>query len=113
MATGTITQAQIQPFTPWWLLTSVDLHHVTGLSLLLLAALVRFRPGWLFLGGVVLVGLPGPLLRRLCAGAAAATRAAARGPRRPRVVADPPVVHRRHVRHRPRLAGAVRPRDPP
>jgi hypothetical protein len=64
-ATGTIAQEEILPFTPWWLLTSVDLHHVTGLSLLLLAGLVRFRPGWLFLAGVVVVGLAGPLVRGL------------------------------------------------
>ncbi|HYL40402.1 MAG TPA: heparan-alpha-glucosaminide N-acetyltransferase domain-containing protein, partial [Candidatus Binatus sp.] len=36
MAAGLVTQQQIWPFTPWWLLTSVDLHHVTGLSLILL-----------------------------------------------------------------------------
>ncbi|MBI3752372.1 MAG: DUF1624 domain-containing protein [Chloroflexi bacterium] len=61
MATGVVTQEQIQPFTPWWLLTSVDLHHVTGLSLVVLAALrVWRRPGWswLLLAGAIAAAEP-------------------------------------------------------
>lgn len=61
MVTGFVTQEQIQPFTPWWLLTSVDLHHVTGLSLVVLAALrVWRRPGWswLLLAGAIAAAEP-------------------------------------------------------
>jgi uncharacterized membrane protein len=61
MATGVVTQAQILPFTPWWLLTSVDLHHVTGLSLIVLALLAtRLRPGagWLVVALAIVVGQP-------------------------------------------------------
>lgn len=68
MATGFITQQQIEPFTPWWLLTSVDLHHVTGMSLLLLAVLVRFRPDWRYVAVAVAIGLSGPFLRGLSFG---------------------------------------------
>jgi hypothetical protein len=58
-ATGVITAAQVAPYTQWWLATTVDLHHVIGLSLLVIALLrVRSQPGWTWLalaGGLVLV----------------------------------------------------------
>ena len=66
MATGVVTQEQIQPFTPWWLLTSVDLHHVTGLSLVALAALrVRLRPGWSWIALGAAIAAAEPLLHGL------------------------------------------------
>jgi uncharacterized membrane protein len=68
MAAGLVTQQQIWPFTPWWLLTSVDLHHVTGLSLILLGLLVRARPGWPWLLGAGVLAAAGPLLRGLSFG---------------------------------------------
>jgi uncharacterized membrane protein len=64
MAAGAITQEQIEPFTPWWLLTSVDIHHMAGLSLIALAALrLRWRPGWPWLAAAGGVALAGPWLR--------------------------------------------------
>jgi uncharacterized membrane protein len=66
LATGVVTEQQIEPFTPWWLLTSVDLHHVTGLSLVVVAGLLAIsRPNrwWLALGaGAVAIA---PLARQL------------------------------------------------
>ena len=63
MATGVVTQAQIEPFTPWWLLTSVDLHHVTGLSLVVLAALRSWRrPGWSWVVLAVAIAAAEPLV---------------------------------------------------
>jgi len=59
--TGFITAEQIAPFTPWWLLTTVDIHHMAGLSLIAIAALrVRSRPGWawLALGGIIVLAAP-------------------------------------------------------
>src|SRR5438105_8998435 len=35
LASGVITPAQIAPFTPWWLLTTVDLHAMIGFSLVI------------------------------------------------------------------------------
>ncbi len=58
-ATGVITAAQVAPYTQWWLATTVDLHHVIGLSLVVIALLrTRSRPGWTWLvlaGALVLV----------------------------------------------------------
>jgi uncharacterized membrane protein len=58
-ATGVITADQVAPYTQWWLATTVDLHHVVGLSLVVIAILrSRWQPGWLWLGiagGLVLV----------------------------------------------------------
>ena len=66
MATGVVTQEQIQPFTPWWLLTSVDLHHVTGLSLVVLAALRSWRrPGWPWVVLAVAIAAAEPLVHGL------------------------------------------------
>jgi uncharacterized membrane protein len=60
-ATGVITAAQVAPYTPWWLATTVDLHHVVGLSLVVIAILrTRVQPGWswLLLGGVLVLVAP-------------------------------------------------------
>jgi uncharacterized membrane protein len=58
---GVVTQEQIQPFTPWWLATMVDLHHVVGLSLIAIALLrTRLEPSmaWLALAGVLVLVAP-------------------------------------------------------
>src|SRR5206468_4590980 len=63
LASGVITPEQIAPFTPWWLLTTVDLHAMIGFSLVVIAGLhARVRPGpwWLVLAAVVAVA-GGPL----------------------------------------------------
>jgi uncharacterized membrane protein len=63
---GIVTWQQIDPFTPWWLATMVDLHHVVGLSLIAIAVLrTRAEPSaaWLALGGVLV--LVAPWLRSL------------------------------------------------
>lgn len=66
---GVVTEEQIAPFTLPWLATTVDVHHMAGLSLVALAALrmaVRPSPVWIALAaGVVLAG---PLLRGLHVG---------------------------------------------
>jgi uncharacterized membrane protein len=47
LSTGVITLDEIKPFTPWWLLTTVDLHAMIGFSLVAIAVLhSRLRPGW-------------------------------------------------------------------
>ena len=69
LASGVITPEQIAPFTPWWLLTTVDLHHMTGLTLIAVAALRRRGPpdvSWLALAGVLV--LVAPWLREFSAG---------------------------------------------
>ncbi len=59
MASGVITADQVAPYTPWWLGTTIDLHHVVGLSLIVIAVLRAWvQPGWLWLalaGALVLV----------------------------------------------------------
>jgi uncharacterized membrane protein len=66
---GLVTWQQIAPFTPWSLLTSVDLHHVAGLSLIAAAAIrVRWRPGWPWLAVAAGVVLLQPWLRGLSFG---------------------------------------------
>jgi uncharacterized membrane protein len=66
LQSGLVTADQIAPFTLPWLATTVDVHHMAGLSLIAIAALrVRARPGWAWLaiaGGIVLAG---PFLRGL------------------------------------------------
>jgi len=57
------------PFTPWWLLTSVDLHHVTGLTLIAIAALrAVWRVDWRWLALAAAVALGEPLLHGLNVG---------------------------------------------
>jgi uncharacterized membrane protein len=69
LSTGVVTADQIAPFTPAWLLTTVDIHHMAGLSLIAIAALrVRTKPGWIWIGlGGALV-LAAPWLRSLTFG---------------------------------------------
>ena len=58
---GVVTPEQIAPYTPWWLATTVDLHHVVGLSLVTIALLrTRNQPNawWLVLGGVLVLAAP-------------------------------------------------------
>jgi uncharacterized membrane protein len=66
LATGVITPEQIAPFTLPWLLTTVDVHHMAGLSLIAIAALRAWtRPGWIWLALAAAVVLTGPFLRGL------------------------------------------------
>ena len=68
-ATGVITEGQVAPYTPWWLGTTVDLHHVVGLSLIVIAVLrTRAQPGWLWLGLAGVLVLVAPWLRTLTFG---------------------------------------------
>jgi uncharacterized membrane protein len=66
LTTGVVTAEQIAPFTLPWLATTVDVHHMAGLSLIAIAALrIAARPGWAWLAlgaGIVLVG---PFVRGL------------------------------------------------
>ena len=60
-AFGVVTPEQIAPYTPWWLATTVDLHHVVGLSLVAIALLrTRVQPGawWLVLAGALVLLSP-------------------------------------------------------
>jgi hypothetical protein len=60
-AFGVVTPEQIWPYTPWWLGTTVDLHHVVGLSLVAIALLrSRLQPSaiWLALAGVLVFLAP-------------------------------------------------------
>jgi len=66
LSTGVVTADQIAPFTLPWLATTVDVHHMAGLSLIAIAALrLAVRPGWLWLliGGAIV--LTGPIVRGL------------------------------------------------
>jgi uncharacterized membrane protein len=66
LTTGVITADEIAPFTLPWLLTTVDVHHMAGLSLIALAALrLAGRPGWLWLAVAAGVVIAGPFLRGL------------------------------------------------
>jgi uncharacterized membrane protein len=64
---GVVTQEQIAPFTLPWLATTVDVHHMAGLSLIGIAALRvgSARPGWLWLGLAGVIVAAGPMLRGL------------------------------------------------
>jgi uncharacterized membrane protein len=64
---GVVTPEQIAPFTLPWLATTVDVHHMAGLSLIGIAALrlKTGRPGWLWLGLAAAIVGAGPLLRGL------------------------------------------------
>jgi len=63
---GIVTPEQIAPFTLPWLATTVDVHHMAGLSLIAIAGLrLALRPSWAWLGIAAAVVLAGPLLRGL------------------------------------------------
>ena len=63
---GVVTADQIAPFTLPWLATTVDVHHMAGLSLIAIAALrMRARPGWAWLAIAAGIVLAGPVLRGL------------------------------------------------
>jgi len=66
LSTGVVTADQIAPFTLPWLATTVDVHHMAGLSLIAIAALrVASRPGWLWLLIGAAIVLTGPIVRGL------------------------------------------------
>jgi len=66
MSAGVVTPEQIAPFTLPWLLTTVDVHHVAGLSLVFLALLgLLARPGWAWVAAGAAVVLAGPFIRGL------------------------------------------------
>jgi uncharacterized membrane protein len=66
LSTGVITAEQIAPFTLPWLLTTVDVHQMAGLSLIALAALrLAGRPGLPWLAVAAGIVLAGPFLRGL------------------------------------------------
>jgi uncharacterized membrane protein len=66
LSAGLVTADQIAPFTLPWLATTVDVHHMAGLSLIAIAALrMAARPSWLWLGLAAVVVLTGPLIRGL------------------------------------------------
>jgi uncharacterized membrane protein len=67
LQTGLVTAEQIAPFTLPWLATTVDVHHMAGLSLIAIAALrsVTRRPGWVWVALAVAVVLAGPFVRGL------------------------------------------------
>jgi uncharacterized membrane protein len=63
---GVVTEEQIAPFTLPWLATTVDVHHMAGLSLLAIAALrMAARPNWVWIALAAAVVLAGPFLRGL------------------------------------------------
>jgi uncharacterized membrane protein len=69
LSTGVVTAEQIAPFTLPWLLTTVDVHHMAGLSLIAIAALrVVARPGWVWLAAAATVVLAAPFARGLTFG---------------------------------------------
>jgi uncharacterized membrane protein len=66
LTAGIVTPEQIAPFTLPWLATTVDVHHMAGLSLIALAALrSATRPGWPWVVLAAGVVLAGPFLRGL------------------------------------------------
>jgi uncharacterized membrane protein len=66
LSTGVVTADQIAPFTLPWLATTVDVHHMAGLSLIAIAALrLAARPGWIWLAIAAVVVLTGPFVRGL------------------------------------------------
>ena len=68
-ATGVITPEQVDPYTPWWLGTTVDLHQMIGLSLVAIAALrTRSEPGWVWVGLAGLLVVVAPPIRTFQAG---------------------------------------------
>src|SRR6185369_12548358 len=66
LSTGLVTADQIAPFTLPWLATTVDVHHMAGLSLIAIAALrLAARPSWIWLAIAALIVLTGPVVRGL------------------------------------------------
>jgi uncharacterized membrane protein len=66
MEAGVVTEQQIAPFTLPWLATTVDVHHMAGLSLIAIAALrMAARPSWVWVALAAAVVLAGPFLRGL------------------------------------------------
>ena len=66
LSSGLVTTEQIAPFTLPWLATTVDVHHMAGLSLISIAALrVVARPGWPWLALAAVVVVAGPFVRGL------------------------------------------------
>jgi hypothetical protein len=66
LSTGVVTAEQIAPFTLPWLATTVDVHHMAGLSLIAIAALrMAAKPSWVWLAVAAAVVLAGPVLRGL------------------------------------------------
>ena len=86
LSSGVITAAEVQPYTLWWLGTTVDLHHMIGLSLIAAAALrTRVEPNWLWVGiagALVLDGAAGADVRGRDAAARCAAHAASWARRR-------------------------------
>jgi uncharacterized membrane protein len=64
LTTGVVTAEQIAPFTLPWLLTTVDVHHMAGLSLVAIAVLALVaKPGWPWLIAAAVVVLAAPVVR--------------------------------------------------
>jgi len=69
LASGVISAEQVWPYTLWWLGTTVDLHHMVGISLVAIAALrVKAEPGWIWLGLAGALVLVAPWLRTVAVG---------------------------------------------
>src|SRR5690349_13588345 len=66
LSPGLVPADQIAPFTLRWLATTVDVHHMAGLSLIAIAALrMAARPSWIWLAVAAVVVLAGPFIRGL------------------------------------------------
>jgi len=66
LESGVVTAEQIAPFTIPWLLTTVDVHHMAGLSLIAIAALrIAAQPSWIWLAVAAVVVVTGPFVRGL------------------------------------------------
>src|SRR5512132_1297249 len=66
LTAGVVTPEQIAPFTLPWLATTVDVHHMAGLSLIAIAALrLAARPSWIWLAIAAVVVFTGPFVRGL------------------------------------------------
>jgi uncharacterized membrane protein len=66
---GIVSQAEIEPFTPWWLLSTVDVHHMAGLSLIAIALLrLGPKPGWSWVALGAAIVVVTPLVRGLSFG---------------------------------------------
>jgi uncharacterized membrane protein len=66
LSTGVVTADQIAPFTLPWLASTVDVHHMAGLSLIAIAALrTAARPSWVWLALAAAVVMAGPVVRGL------------------------------------------------